>query len=80
MIRTQIILDKQLKQKLQRFSEQQGMSLSGLIRLGMTDYLKNTAEPNRGFGALKRMSGRIKKGEGGPKNLSEQIDEILYSL
>lgn len=76
MIRTQILLEPQLKKELWRQSCFQRKSNSQLIREIVKDYLLRAKSKQTGLGALLKLS---KMGiKAGPKNLSGKVDEILY--
>lgn len=79
MIRTQILLDNQIKKELLAYSDLHQKSISQIIRESLRSFLiKSGKKKQVGLAGLLKIS---KMGfRGGPKNLSEKIDETLYKI
>lgn len=77
MIRTQILLDNQIKKELLSYAQLYKKSISQITRESLRSFLiKSKKKKQVGIGGLERIS---KMGfTGGPKNLSEIVDDILY--
>lgn len=76
MIRTQILLEPELKKELGIQARLYNKSVSRIVREMLKKHLFKSQKRQIGLGGLKKLvdMGVI----GGPKNLSETIDEVLY--
>lgn len=78
MIRTQILLEPQLKKELGAYSSLYDKSLSQIVREALSKYFLEINKKQIGFGALKRL-GQMEIKEGS-RDLSERVDDVLYQL
>lgn len=77
MIRTQVLLNEQLKKELVSYSRLYDKSVSQVIRESVRAFLNRPkAKKQVGIAWLQKLSEM--KITGGPKDLSERVDEILY--
>ncbi len=77
MQRTQILLDHELKQSLVRYARASHTSVSNVIRTFLRrDLLTAPAQKSVGAKGLAAVLALSKPG--GPRNLSDQVDETLY--
>jgi len=73
---TQILLDNQIKKELLSYSNLYKKSISQIIRESLAVFFAKKKKKQIGIGGLEKIS---KMGfTGGPKNLSEIIDDVLY--
>ena len=76
MIRTQILLDNQLKKELLSYSQVCNKSISQITRESLRNFLNSPKKKKQvGLAGLIKIS---KMNFVGPKNLSKQVDQILY--
>lgn len=77
MIRTQVLLDNQIKKELLSYAQLYKKSISQITRESLRSFLvKSKKKRQIGLGGLQKLL-EI-RAIGGPKNLSEKIDEFLY--
>lgn len=77
MERTQIMLTKQLKQELSLYSQEHSKSLSQVLRELAERFLFQQKRQVGVTGLLRLVD---IAGKNGQKNLSREVDDILYSL
>ena len=77
MKRTSLVLPDALHQQLVIFSEQENMSFSELVRELLQREFKRMQDKrlNSLYGVIHKLDGLS---QGGSKNLSQNVDEILY--
>ncbi len=76
MERTQIILNTQLKRELVIYSREHSKSISQILREIASQFLSQQKR-QVGVKGLLQIAGMA--GSKGPRNLSKQVDKILYS-
>lgn len=71
MVRKQIVLPDDVDRRLRRLAEQRGASQSAVI----ADAVRALPEPQDQLAQMLAFSSSI---EGGPADLSEEVDRVLY--